>query len=92
MTNLNYIVILGTNKFKKVLYKRGGGKMVRKLKQVKFKNSDFKKLSSCGTLSCPEIATKSGMVAIRNNKDKKMIVQFTPQEWAVLMEGCYTRV
>ena len=58
--------------------------MVKKQKQVRFKDSDFAKINTCVLGTCPEIAKKGGMVAIRNSKSKKAITVFSSEEAKVL--------
>lgn len=61
----------------------------RKLRKIKFKDSDFRKAS--GTLMrriCVMVAHKKGAIAVRDSKDasRKTLV-FNEKEWGVFVKG-----
>lgn len=61
----------------------------KKLRQIKFRDSDFHKAS--GTLMrriCVMVAHKKGAIAVRDSKDalKKTLI-FNEAEWSVFIKG-----
>jgi hypothetical protein len=58
--------------------------MLRKASQ----SSGWTTSSFCDSASCVEVARTADSVLVRNSVDKSgPIVQFTPHEWAVFIEG-----